>query len=512
MLENWCCKSCLVFPSSCQRGGKWAYMYHGKRPREFTDSDGCPETKLSKLSSDDSSSDDNNNNTSSPQDSDDLVFPDSPDQSDGDGKRSCSSSDMDSSLIHHCPIALGKPDLDNQSDNDSLSDSVEESLEEQSEEDGDNDYYDFSDSPEDGHHRHAGDSSSDMDALIQPIGRDNSISCLIKCSRSDYGSIAMLNRSFRSLIRSGEIYKLRRQNGVVEHWVYFSCHVPQWEAFDPSRHKWMLLPRMPHNECFIFSDKESLAVGTELLVFGKEVTSQVIYRYCILTNSWTSGTSMNSPRWLFGSASLGEIAILAGGCDSQGNILNSAEMYNSETQKWETLPSMNKPRKMCSGVFMDKKFYVIGGIGGKDARALTCGEEYDLGTKKWTEIPNMSPGRSGVAAEMPAAAVAPPLVAVVNKELYAADHADMEVKKYDKEANSWLTIGRLPERAVSMNGWGLAFRACGDRLIVIGGPRALGEGFIELNSWVPNEGPPEWNLLARKQLGNFVYNCAVMGC
>ncbi|PPD94988.1 hypothetical protein GOBAR_DD07995 [Gossypium barbadense] len=460
MLENRCCKSCLVFASSCQEERKWAYMYNGKRPREFSESDGCQETKLSKLSSDDSSSDDNNSNASSPQDSGDFLLPGSHDQSGDDSKRSDSSSDTDSSLIHHCSIGLDKPDLVNQSDSDSLSDSVEESPEEQSEDDGENDDSSFSDSPRDGHRSHAGDSSSDLDALIQPIGRDNSISCLIRCSRSDYGSIASLNRSFRSLIRSGEIYKLRRQNGVVEHWVYFSCHLLQWEAFDPIRHRWMHLPRMPPNECFIFSDKESLAVGTELLVFGKEVTSQVIYRYSILTNSWTTGTSMNAPRCLFGSASLGEIAILAGGCDSQG----------------------------------------IGGAG-KDARVLTCGEEYDLETKKWTEIPNMSPGRSGAAAEMPAAAVAPPLVAVVNNELYAADHAGMEVKKYDKEGNSWLTIGRLPERAVSMNGWGLAFRACGDRLIVIGGPRALGEGFIEINSWVPSERASPMELACQKAVG-----------
>ncbi|XWS69733.1 hypothetical protein CRYUN_Cryun04dG0204500 [Craigia yunnanensis] len=518
MLENRSCESCLLFTSSCQQETKWAYMYNGKRPLEFNDSDCCcRETKLSKPCSDDSSSHDNNTNTSSPQDSRDLLLPDSRDQSDDDSKQSDSSSDLDSSLIHRHPIGLDKTDLNNQSDDDSLSDSLEDSPEEQSEEEEDDDNG-FSGSPEeeDGYRGHAGNSSSDLDALIQPIGRDNSISCLIRCSRSDYGSIASLNRSFRSLIRSGEIYKLRRQNGVVEHWVYFSCILLQWEAFDPIGHRWMRLPRMPPNECFIFSDKESLAVGTELLVFGKEVTSQVIYRYSILTNSWTSGTSMNAPRCLFGSASLGEIAILAGGCDSQGNILSSAEMYNSETQKWETLPSMNNPRKMCSGVFMDKKFFVIGGIGGagEDARVLTCGEEYDLETRKWTEIPNMSPGRSGAAgeAEMPAAAGAPPLVAVVNNELYAADHADMEVKKYDKERKSWLTIGRLPERAVSMNGWGLAFRACGDRLIVIGGPRALGEGFIELNAWVPSEGPPQWNLLDRKRSGNFVYNCAVMGC
>lgn len=356
---------------------------------------------------------------------------------------------------------------------------------------------------------------SDTSSLICQIGRDNSINCLLKCSRSDYGSIASLNRSFRSLIRGGELYRLRRQLGIVEHWVYFSCNLLQWEAFDPIRRRWMHLPTMTSNECFMCSDKESLAVGTELLVFGKEVTSHVIYRYSILTNSWSSGMEMNTPRCLFGSASLGEIAILAGGCDPRGNILSSAELYNSETGTWVTLPSMNKPRKMCSGIFMDRKFYVIGGIGVGNSNLLTCGEVYDLELGTWREIPNMFPGRNGgdgVAEVTTAAAEAPPLVAVVNNELYAADYAEKEVRKYDKEGNSWVTVGRLPEQAVSMNGWGLAFRACGDRLIVIGGPRVLGEGIIELNSWSPSEGPPQWDRLARKPSGSFVYNCAVMGC
>lgn len=360
--------------------------------------------------------------------------------------------------------------------------------------------------------RHAGD-TSDSEAAINRIGPDNLTSCLIRCSRSDYGSIAKVNRSFRSLVRTGELYKLRRKNGVVEHWVYFSCHLLEWEAFDPFRQRWLRLPNMTTNECFMCSDKESLAVGTELLVFGKLVMSFVIYRYSILTNSWSFGMRMNAPRCLFGSASLGEIAILAGGCDSQGNILSSAELYNSETQTWETLPSMNKPRKMCSGVFMDGKFYVIGGIGGSESKLLTCGEEYDLKARTWKEIPYMSPGRSAAAnVEMPAAAEAPPLVAVVNNELYAADYAEMSVRKYDKEEKRWNRVGDLPARAASMNGWGLAFRACGDQLIVVAGPRSHGEGFIELNAWTPGEGPPVWNLLGRKSSPNFVYNCAVMGC
>lgn len=355
---------------------------------------------------------------------------------------------------------------------------------------------------------------SNSSSLIHQIGRDISINCLLRCSRSDYGSIASLNRSFQSLIRTGELYRLRRQMGIVEHWVYFSCNLLEWESFDPVRLRWMHLPRMTSNECFMCSDKESLAVGTELLVFGKEIRSHVIYKYSILTNSWSVGREMNEPRCLFGSASLGEVAIVAGGCDPAGNILGSAELYNSDTGTWESLPRMNKPRKMCSGVFMDGNFYVIGGIGVGNPNVLTCGEMYDLKTRRWHEIPNMFPARNTETGERepPAAAKAPPLLAVVKNELYAAYYSENEVRKYEKERNLWSTVGRLPERAASMNGWGMAFRACGDQLIVIGGPRALGGGVIEVNAWVPDQGPPQWSLLASKHLGSFVYNCAVMGC
>ncbi|PHT33902.1 F-box/kelch-repeat protein SKIP11 [Capsicum baccatum] len=168
---------------------------------------------------------------------------------------------------------------------------------------------------------------------------------------SDYGTVASLNCNFRSLIRSGELYTAQRRNGVVEHWVYFSCQQPKLEAFDPARLHWILLPRMTPNNCFVhFSNKESLGIGMELLVCGKDV--------------W--------PMSFIGTAYSRKT------CDSQGEILSSAELYNSETGTWRTLRSMNKQHKMCSGEFMDGKFYVIGGIGGADSKLLRCAEEYDL--------------------------------------------------------------------------------------------------------------------------------------
>ncbi|KAF5809551.1 putative kelch-type beta propeller [Helianthus annuus] len=123
----------------------------------------------------------------------------------------------------------------------------------------------------------------------------------------------------------------------------------------------------------------------------------------------------------------------------------------------------------------------------------------------------MFPALTG-GQDAPATAKAPPLLAVVKNELYAAYYEEQEVRKYDKGRNVWVRLGGLPERAGSMNGRGLTFRACGDQLIVIAGPQVSYEGMIELNSWVPDENPTQWNLIGGKRSGGFVYNCAMMGC
>ncbi|CAK8575035.1 unnamed protein product [Lathyrus sativus] len=358
--------------------------------------------------------------------------------------------------------------------------------------------------------RHAVE-TSDPSFLIQQLGRDISIHCLLQLSRSDYGSIAALNTGFRSLIRSGELYHLRRKMGILEHWVYFSCEVFKWGAFDPNCGRWMQLPKMNCDECFMLSDKESLAIGTDLLVFGKELMAPKIYKYSLLTNSWSVGKMLNTPRCLFASASLGGIAILAGGCDMCGNILSSAELYNSDSEKWEILPNMNKARKLCSGVFMDAKFYVVGGIAADKITQLTCGEEFDMITKEWREIPNMFLIRNNVL-ETPPPSGSPPLIAVAKNILYAADHLQREVKKYVKRNNSWVTIGGFPQQANSMNGWGLAFRACGDKLIFLGGHGLRGGTMLEINAWVPDENAPQWNRLGTKESRSFIHNCTIMGC
>ncbi|XP_010941565.1 F-box/kelch-repeat protein At5g60570 [Elaeis guineensis] len=346
------------------------------------------------------------------------------------------------------------------------------------------------------------------DCLLPGLHDDIALDCLTWTCRSDYPSLACVNKRFNLLINSGYLYKLRRLLGVVEHWVYLACSLMPWEAFDPLRQRWMRLPRMPCDDCFSYADKESLAVGTQLLVFGRELTGFAIWMYSLVRRDWSRCPLMNLPRCLFASSSSGEIAIVAGGSDRNGHVLKCAELYNSELSSWETLPDMNLPRRLCSGFFMDGKFYVIGGMS-NHTDSLTCGEEYNLQTRTWKRIRNMYPGGNR-------ATQSPPLVAVVNNQLYAADQSTNEVKKYDKENNTWNIVRPLPVRADSSNGWGLAFKACGDKLLVIGGHRGPQGEVIVLHAWCPeddNTGEAEWDILSvRERAGAFVYNCAIMGC
>ncbi|GAU10235.1 hypothetical protein TSUD_423270, partial [Trifolium subterraneum] len=57
--------------------------------------------------------------------------------------------------------------------------------------------------PSDEQKEHYAGDSSDSSSLLPRMNRDSSITCLSRCSRSDYGSLASLNRSFRNIIRSG---------------------------------------------------------------------------------------------------------------------------------------------------------------------------------------------------------------------------------------------------------------------------------------------------------------------
>lgn len=298
------------------------------------------------------------------------------------------------------------------------------------------------------------------------------------------------NKCLTTTKTGNEVLEMRKLQGVKETWVFLlasggpqrhpQCH-PQWRAFDPVYNRWRCLPQCPCDYTFDSCDKESAVAGTQLLVTGHSSTGPTVWRYDLHTNAWVKASKMLQSRCLFASASHGEYAYFAGGsCD--GAVLRSAERYNSLTEEWERLPDLHVNRKWCSGCILDNKFFVIGGQG-SERQPLTSGEYYDESEDRWVTVENMWPA----ARTQPPGETAPPLVAVVKDQLYAADASTMELNAYHKGTNTWRPLGPVPYRSVDSSGWGMGFKAVGDEIFVIGGSSDRGNGTFcdQIHAWPP---------------------------
>ncbi|KAL0711654.1 hypothetical protein Bca4012_018632 [Brassica carinata] len=183
----------------------------------------------------------------------------------------------------------------------------------------------------------------------------------------EYWKMQFLNKKFLQLLKSCEIFRVRQEKGLVKpHVIMHSGAVSNWEMFDKDFKTFRRLPKVPSSDyCFFFSDKETISVGTQLIVIGSEIEGIVVFRYELENHKWFRGPSMITPRVMYGSASHGNTAFFAGGIqmDDNGNpvVMRTVEKYNSDTKMWTMINGMHKARKFSSGCFLRGKFYVIGG-------------------------------------------------------------------------------------------------------------------------------------------------------
>ena len=63
------------------------------------------------------------------------------------------------------------------------------------------------------------------DSLLPGLFDDVALNCLAWVNRSDYASLACINKRYNLLIRSGYLFELRKKLGIVEleHLVYLVC-------------------------------------------------------------------------------------------------------------------------------------------------------------------------------------------------------------------------------------------------------------------------------------------------
>ncbi|CAI9111573.1 OLC1v1011827C1 [Oldenlandia corymbosa var. corymbosa] len=337
--------------------------------------------------------------------------------------------------------------------------------------------------------------------------------------RWEHWKLCLLNKRNLNLVRSGEIFKIRREIKSAEPSVcMLASGESSWWMFDGGFESRRKLPVVPSDVCFHSGDKESVCAGTQLLVSGREIDGIVIWRYELAINKWFKGPSMRNPRCLFASTTCGNYAFVAGGIGASANsrVYDTAEMYNPETGSWETLPRMKRRRKLCSGCFMDDRFYVVGGR--NELGELTCGEYFDQVKNQWILIPDMLKDDPVLTCH------SPPLIAVANNELYSIEASSNQLKLYLKKSNTWKPLGLVPVRADCNRGWGVAFKSLGNELVVIGGALSTssmvasgsygGGDCMAIYSCRPDPEACEqtWKAIdsGRYKLSHFIMNCSIM--
>ena len=128
---------------------------------------------------------------------------------------------------------------------------------------------------------------------------------------------------------------------------------------------------------------------------------------------------------------LGGELVVAGGKDTGGSRLKSAEMYDGSTGEWRALPEMSVARDGCAAVSIEGSVYVVGGFDGHSY--LKSAEMYDGSTREWRALPEMSVARWKCAAVCLEGSVY-----VVGGRDGTTFHASAEC--YDLVANEWRTL------------------------------------------------------------------------
>lgn len=116
---------------------------------------------------------------------------------------------------------------------------------------------------------------------------------------------------------------------------------------------------------------------------------------------WVTSGTMQSPRELNAQVKLATGKILSmGGIDNNGNLLSSAELYNSGPGTWTLTGSMAQAREYFPAVVLTSgKVLVAGGLGA-GSTVLAAAELYDPTTGVWSSAGSLSVARFGHTATL----------------------------------------------------------------------------------------------------------------
>jgi|GEM_PF-2720230 len=145
----------------------------------------------------------------------------------------------------------------------------------------------------------------------------------------------------------------------------------------------------------------SATIGNKLYVYWEKDGSLWIYHPG--EQKWHEKTKFpGTPNQEVGFTALHGKLYIAGGLDDQGKICGRVDVYDTEFDVWNELPSLKYPRKKIALASYDGKIYALGGLSPKlwgvfpepASRVVEC---YDLEKNIWFEAASLPKGLYGFA-------------------------------------------------------------------------------------------------------------------
>ena len=124
----------------------------------------------------------------------------------------------------------------------------------------------------------------------------------------------------------------------------------------------------------------------------KDATDSVLV-YNFIKNLFHPCPSLRKPVWGVSTVTWGNMIIVIGGADKNGQVLNDVIMYDTETGRCERSPSMKHKRRGPSAVIMLDVIVVFGGWN-KELGHLNSVETFTIGSDSWRELPGMKGKRN----------------------------------------------------------------------------------------------------------------------
>lgn len=290
-------------------------------------------------------------------------------------------------------------------------------------------------------------SGHDNPRLIPGLPDEISLQILARMPRMGYLNAKMVSRSWKAAITGMELYRLRKELGVNEEWLYILTKADDeklvWHAFDPLNNQWQRLPLMPG----ITQGGEGKR-GVPGLRLGDLVSAGI--RISDVIRGWI-GQKDSLDRIPFCGCAIGTadgcLYVLGG--FSRASAMKCVWRYDPFVNLWQEVSSMSTGRAFCKTSLLNNKLYVVGGVskGKNGLTPLQSAEVFDPTTGIWEDVPNMTFSK---AQALPTAFLAELLKPIatgmtsyrgklyVPQSLYSWPFfVDVGGEIFDPEANSW---------------------------------------------------------------------------